>query len=165
MPVGVPGMVATDVLLDPPPQATKAAASITRNNDAKASFKRRLFTGTTSRKRQARMAAPIGTSQRGELNKGTTVDPAVVCTVITVLPGAVKEVGTNEQVLEVMVEESEQVKVTLPLKPAMELTVIVALPDAPGAEIRIGVWFEGTAKLKSGVAVMVIDTADDVEPW
>jgi hypothetical protein len=70
--------------------------------------------------------------------------------------------GASEQVLAVIVDESEQLTLMLPVKPAMGLIEIVAVPVWPGAEIRSG---EGiAAKLKLGVpAETVIGTAAEVE--
>jgi hypothetical protein len=149
-------------LLLPPPQATKAAASRTRNSDPKASFNRRRFVGISRRKKAAKMAPPMGANQRGLLNRPITVDGAVVFTVsVVVLPG-VNEVEASEQLPPVIVDGTAQLKLTVPVKPLMGLRPIVVLPDAPGEamENEFGL---GTT-LKSGVPlVMVIVRGEDVE--
>ena len=119
-----------------PPQATKAAASRTRNSDPKASFNRRLFVGMSSRKKAAKIAPPVGSNQRGLLNRPITVDGAVVFTVSVVVPlGAVIEVLASEQLPPVIVDGTAQLKLTVPVKPLMALRLIVVLPDAPGDEM------------------------------
>jgi hypothetical protein len=117
-----------------PPQATKAAPSRTRNSDPKASFNRRLFVGMSSRKKAAKTAPPIGANQRGPLNRPITVDGAVVFTVSVVVVVGVIEGAANAQVPSIAAG-TEQVKVTVPVKPLMGLRPIVVLPDAPGAEM------------------------------
>jgi len=148
-------------LLPPPPQATKAAASRTRNSDPKASFNRRLLVGMTSRKRAARIAPPMGTDQRRLLNGPITVDGAVEFTVsVVVLPG-VAEVGDSEQLPPVIVDETWQLKLTVPLKLLIALREIVEVAESPGASMVIE---DGVAvKLKSPALVMVIETAGEVD--
>lgn len=144
-----------------PPQATKAAASRTRNSDPKASFNRRLFVGTISRKKAAKIAPPRGTNQRGLLNRPITVDGAVVFTVsVVVLPG-INEVEASRQLPPVIADGTEQLKLTVPVKPLMAVGSIVVLPDAPGAEMANEAGF--ATKLKSGVPPeMVIVVAEEV---
>ena len=142
------------VVLLPPPQATNAAVSRTRNSDPKASFNRRLLVGMSSRKKAAKIAPPMGTNQRGLLNGPSTVDGAAVFTVSVVeLPGVVW-VGTSEQLAAVIVDGTAQVKVTVPVKVPMALSPIVVLPKLPGAEMANEGGF--ATKLKSGVPLETV---------
>ena len=152
--MGVPVVVVTLLLL--PPQATKAAASRTRNSDPKASFNRRLFVGMASRKKAAKIAPPMGINHRGLLNRPITVDPAVVDTVsVVVLPGVIEgEASWQLPPGMGLVAENWQLKLTEPVKPATGVRLIVVYPDAPGAVMTIPV-LGVSPKLKSGVAVTV----------
>jgi hypothetical protein len=132
--VGVPGLETGGGLLDPP-QATRAAASRTRNSDPKASFNRRLLVGISSRKKAAKTAPPMGRNQRGLLNRPITVDGAVVFTVSVVVPVGIIEGEASEQLPPVIVDGTVQLKLTVPVKPLMALRLIVVVPDAPGAEM------------------------------
>ena len=141
------------VVLLLPPQATKAAASRRRNSDPKASFNRRLFVGMSSRKKAAKIAPPMGANQRGMLNRPITVDGAVVFTVRVVLLVGVIEEEASEQLPPVIVDGTEQVKVTVLLKPLMGLSPIAVLADEPG-DAMANVFGVATT-LKSGMPEMV----------
>ena len=151
----------------PPPQATKAAASRTRNSDPKASFNRRLFVGMSSRKKAAKIAPPMGTNQRGLLNRPITVDGAAVFTVSVVLLDVVVlvrviEVEASAQLAPVIVVGTAQLKVTVPVKPLMGLMPIEVVPVAPGDAMAIEFGLGTT--LKSGVPLLtVIVRGEDVE--
>src|SRR5208337_266602 len=139
-------------MLLPPPQAIMAAASRTRNSDPKASFNRRLFVGMTSRKKAARIAPPMGSNQRGLLNGPITDDGAVVFTVsVVVLVGVIEEEASEQ--LPTIAVGTEQVKLTVLLKPLMGLSPIAVLADAPGEAMANG--FGVATTLKSGMPEMV----------
>ena len=142
------------VLLLPPPQATKAAASRTRNSDPKASFNRRLFVGMSRRKNEATTAPPMGTNQRGLLKGLITVDGAVVLTVSVVEVVGVMELEASEQVDSDIAVGTAQVKVTVPVKPLRGLMPIEVVPDAPGDAMAIEDGLGTT--LKSGVPLVTV---------
>jgi hypothetical protein len=130
-----------------------AAPSRTRNSDPKASFKRRLFVGMSSRKKAAKIAPPTGANQRGPLNRPITVDGAVVFTVSAVVVVGVIEGAANVQ-LPSIAGGTEQAKVTAPVKLLTGCRPIAVLPDAPGDEMtnEFGL---GTT-LKSGVPLETV---------
>lgn len=148
-----------------PPQATKAAASRTRNSDPKASFNRRLFVGMSSRKKAAKTAPPRGSNQRGLLNRPITVDGAVFTVSVVLLDVVVLvrviELEAGKQVAPVIPVGTAQVKVTVPVKPLRAVRPIEVLPDAPGDAMAIE--FGLATTLKSGWPfVTVIGVAEEV---
>jgi len=161
--VGVPPLGGVLTLLLPP-QATKAAASRTRNSDPKASFNRPLFVGMSSRKKAAKIAPPRGANQRGLLNRPITVDGAVVFTVSVVVVVGVIEGAASEQVPPGMglVDKNAQLKLTVPVKPLRGLMPIEVLPDAPGDAMAIEFGLGTTPK--SGVPLLTVTVrGEDVE--
>jgi hypothetical protein len=121
-----------------------------------------------NKKMPARMAPPRSHRHGGALIGPITLDAAVVFTVSAVvgevmgLAETVTEVGASEQLAPVIDDGSVQVKLMVPVKPAMGLTLMVEVPDWPGEEILSGVGI--AAKLKLGVpAEMVMGTAAEVE--
>jgi hypothetical protein len=87
--------------------------------------------------------------------------PLVVAFVSTTLPGALMEqVGGSVSVSGATV----QLRVTVPVNPFCEETVITELPDKPGDEIVTGLGFGGVLpRVKSATPPTVIVTAGDVD--
>ena len=160
MPGGVPGVWTGGVL--PPPHATRVAASKTRPVNPKANFKRRVFVVMNSRKRNVRRAPTPGTIQGGLLNGPGTTPGAVVLTVSVLLPLVVMEVGFSVHVASIAAGVA-QVRLTAPVNPKTGVTLMVAWPDPPGAEIVMGAELV-TLVDKEKFAVTGTETAGEVEP-
>jgi hypothetical protein len=139
-----------------------AAASKTRDNDPKASFNRRLFVGTNNKRKAAKTAPPMGAHQRGLLNRPITVEGAVVFTVRMVVAVGLNAEVASEQLPPVIDAGTEQLKLTLLLKPLMGVMLIVVVPDAPGDAMLNEVGLATTLKLGAPV-VMVTVWGEDVE--
>jgi hypothetical protein len=119
----------------------------------------------SSREKAAKIAPPIGSNQRGLLNRPITADGAVVFTVRVVLfKGAVlvrvNEVEASEQ-LPIIAAGTAQLKLTVPVKPLRAVRPIVVVPDAPGAEILNEAGL-GTTLNSAVPLVMVIVVAEVV---
>ena len=70
------------MLLLPPPQATKAAASMAKTHKPKASLIRRCFPAANNKRIQAINRTPVpGRNQRGRLGRRKAADGAVVAKV------------------------------------------------------------------------------------
>jgi hypothetical protein len=82
---------------------------------------------------------------------------AVVSIVAVTLPLVVTELALNEQAASDIAGGTAQVKATVPVNPVPGVTVMVEVPDWPGAEMLTLVGF--AARLKSGTTVTA--TGDD----
>ena len=73
--------------------------------------------------------------RRGPGPTGTVFEWAhVVVTVNVLVPAALSTEGLSEQLASVRAADSEHVRLMLPLKPLEGATVMVAIPDCPGAD-------------------------------
>jgi hypothetical protein len=116
----------------------------------------------SSRKKAAIIAPARGASQRGLLNRPITAEGAVVFTVSVVVVVGVNVEEASEQLLSVIDAGTEQVKLTLPVKPLMAVMLMVVVPDAPGEEMLKEVGLATTLKL-GAPAVMVTVRGEEVE--
>lgn len=162
-PAGVPRLGGGVVLL-PPPQATKLAASKAKASKPKASFTRRFFPQVSSKRVQANRAPALGINQTGRLNTRHAVEGAVVATTMLTDPEDVleteKELELSVHVASVIPLGIAQVTLTVPLNPPSELAEITVSPDWPGVREKV----VGLAvSWKSGVLEMPIESAAEVE--
>jgi len=146
-----------------PPQAIIAAASKTRNSDPKASFNRRLFVGMSNKRKAAKTAPPMGAHQRGLLNRPITVEGAVVFTVSVVVVVGVNVELASAQLPSVIDAGTEQLKLTLLLKPLMGVMLIVVVPDAPGDATLNEVGLATTLKLGAPLVMVTVWAVEVVE--
>ena len=125
----------------PPPQPAPAAKN-TRTISPRPAIRRRRRDGTPSRKIPANKTLlpvahqpkPCGLSEADV--PGRTCGATVEIVIIAVAPDAlaVTEVGLMEQVICALAEDGWQVRPTVPLKPAIDVTVICDVACWPGAE-------------------------------
>jgi hypothetical protein len=93
------------------------------------------------------------------LNRPITVDDAVVLTVRVVVWLGVIEAEASKQVPPVIVEGTEQLKLTVPVKPLRGVMLIVVVPEAPGDEIENEVGLATT--LKSAAPLVMVTMVDE----
>src|SRR5208337_312899 len=106
------------LLLAPPPHATKAAASNAAARNPSAIFRARNLVAATNSNAQNRTTPP-GRSPMGVVNWPPAVCGAVVAINSATLPLDVRALGFSEQLASVIAVGTEQVRVTVPVKPML----------------------------------------------